>query len=305
MRRKKLTAMQYVVFSFFILSAICCNTTNEQKEKIHTRKRDSILENIIYQPADSIIFSETMKWAAQKHLYKENMGELVLACGKKFLNIPYVGKTLDTQIDEQLIINLRELDCTTFLENMLAFASVVKSKELSFANFCRKLIAFRYRNGTINEYPSRLHYFSDWLHDNQKLGLISIVSETFAHDDWNRKVDFMTSHAHYYKPLKNPKFITEIAKSEKEISKRKFKYIPAAKIKNKETNIQNGDIIAITTNVQGLDIAHVGFAIRKNNRVHLMHASSAAKKVIVSEKPLAEYIAGIKRQDGIIVARLK
>ena len=46
------------------------------------------------------------------------------------------------------------------------------------------------------------------------------------------------------------------------------------------------------------------FAIWKNGRVHLFHASSTNKKVEISEKPLAEYLAGNKSQSGVIVCRL-
>jgi hypothetical protein len=39
--------------------------------------------------------------------------------------------------------------------------------------------------------------------------------------------------------------------------------------------------------------------------VYLLHASSDAGRVLISEKPLAEYLAGNKSQTGIMVARLR
>jgi hypothetical protein len=52
-----------------------------------------------------------------------------------------------------------------------------------------------------------------------------------------------------------------------------------------------------------LDVVHVGFAKRHNNRIHLLHASLDEKKVVISSKPLAEYLIGNKNQSGIMVAR--
>ena len=40
----------------------------------------------------------------------------------------------------------------------------------------------------------------------------------------------------------------------------------------------NGDIIAITTKMPGLDIAHVGIAEYKEGKLHLLHASSTLGK---------------------------
>jgi len=69
--------------------------------------------------------------------------------------------------------------------------------------------------------------------------------------------------------------------------------------------VQNGDLIAITTSIPGLDIAHVGLAIFVNERLHLFHASSTQKEVVISEETLQDYLKGITKNNGIIVARLQ
>ncbi|WP_373397222.1 N-acetylmuramoyl-L-alanine amidase-like domain-containing protein [Algoriphagus halophilus] len=71
-----------------------------------------------------------------------------------------------------------------------------------------------------------------------------------------------------------------------------------------EKEIQSGDLIAITTSMSNLDVVHTGFAIEKNGRIHLLHASSKNQEVEISEKPLSDYLAGNKSQSGIMVARL-
>ncbi|MFM8484753.1 MAG: N-acetylmuramoyl-L-alanine amidase-like domain-containing protein, partial [Bacteroidota bacterium] len=81
-------------------------------------------------------------------------------------------------------------------------------------------------------------------------------------------------------------------------------YIPQHEIIKMEHLIQDGDIICLTSVKQDLDVAHQGFAVKKGNRVHLLHASSLAKKVIISGQPLAEYVLAQPGQSGIMVARL-
>jgi hypothetical protein len=60
----------------------------------------------------------------------------------------------------------------------------------------------------------------------------------------------------------------------------------------------------ITSNVDGLDFNHEGFAIQKNGRVYLLHASYEQKKVIISTELLVDYLNRINKHSGISVLRL-
>ena len=70
-----------------------------------------------------------------------------------------------------------------------------------------------------------------------------------------------------------------------------------------EDRIQDGDIIAATSTVAGLDIAHTGIALWRDGRLHLLHAPLAGGVVQISELSLAERIQRIGGQDGVMVAR--
>ena len=115
----------------------------------------------------------------------------------------------------------------------------------------------------------------------------------------------MSTHTSSYKQLKtNPTFVKEIKEIENVINARDYYYIPQESIQQIESKIQNGDILGITTNITGLDISHTGIAYRTDDgRIHLMHAPNVGYKVQISEKPLAEYIKGNKKQTGIMVLR--
>ena len=80
-------------------------------------------------------------------------------------------------------------------------------------------------------------------------------------------------------------------------------YLPKERIAAVADSIHDGDLIAATSTVAGLDVAHTGFAIRQHGRLLLLHAPLVGKSVEISALPLAERIQAIKTQDGIMVAR--
>ena len=72
-----------------------------------------------------------------------------------------------------------------------------------------------------------------------------------------------------------------------------------------ESKIQSGDLIALTTSDKGLDIGHVGLAIKMDNgRIHFLHAPLVGSKVQITESPLSDYAKKIKKHTGIIVLRV-
>jgi hypothetical protein len=256
---------------------------------------------VIYTPQDLELWQKTAtKLQAEKDL---PLSGLIVSAGKQWMGTPYVAHTLERPDGEKLVINLREQDCTTFLENTLATAASMKSKSPSFETYTDLLQQIRYRNGLIQGYPSRLHYFSEWLYENEKNGFLQVVTRQLGGKPYMKPLNFMSSHRTAYAALKDEKNYQQIGKIEEVLNTRQYYYIPKAEVKNIEGKLQDGDIIAITTGIQGLDVVHVGFAKRHNNRIHLLHASLDEKKVVISSKPLAEYLIGNKNQSGIMVAR--
>jgi hypothetical protein len=168
----------------------------------------------------------------------------------------------------------------------------------------------RYRDGVINEYPSRLHYFSDWIYDNVKKGIVEDVTEEIGGKKISFNLNFMTTHPDSYIQLKSRQggtdFIPFIKEQEKEIGCREYYFIPKEELKSKEQLINNGDLIAITTTVEGLDIGHIGIAVKMDNgRIHLLHAPTENTKVQITEQPLTDYLMKYKRHSGVIILKAK
>jgi len=115
----------------------------------------------------------------------------------------------------------------------------------------------------------------------------------------------MSAHPQYYKHLKNnPDFIPIIEKQEEEINNRDYYFIPQDKIGGIENEIKDGDLLAFTSTVKGLDVNHVGIAVRLDDgRVHVLHAPNVGYQVEITKLPLAEYVMKIEKDSGIIVVR--
>ncbi len=258
----------------------------------------------IYTQKDVEIYKNIIRKAQTDSLQKETIGRLIVEIGKQFIGTDYVAHTLEVGKKESLVVNLRKFDCTTFLDNSLVLARLVKKSDTSFADYVNELTNERYRNGKVKKYPSRLHYFSDWLYDAEKRGLIKNISKEIGGEIYNKKIFFMSKNSKFYKQLSNKYFLKDIEQIESEINKRKYFYIPKEKIGKIESKIKTGDLIAITTSIKGLDISHVGIAIKMDyGRIHYLHAPNVGQKVKISEMPLADYLMGNKTQTGIMVAR--
>ncbi len=259
----------------------------------------------IYTQKDVDLCNSKFQLAVDKNLSSLPVNQIIIEIGKSFLGTDYTASSLEKGEEEKLVVHLTGLDCYTFLESSLVFARCIKEGKKSFDDYQNELTNIRYRNGKLAEYPSRLHYFSDWIFDMNKRGIGKDITEEIGGKPYVKKINFMSTHVDAYHQLKNnPKYVDEIAKIEKEISSRKYYYIPQEEILKVEDKIQSGDIIGITTNIEGLDIAHTGIAIRmEDGRIHLMHAPNVGYKVQITEKPFADYINGNKKQTGIIVLR--
>jgi hypothetical protein len=235
------------------------------------------------------------------------LDDFTLNIAKSFLNRPYKAHTLEGNSTEKLVVNLRDFDCSTYVETCIAMGLTYRKNDISFDKFKGYLKRLRYYNkGTIKGYDSRIQYFSDWLYTHAQDGLLEDITPSMGGVEWKKNVNFMSSHWSKYPFSNNSSLQEKIQKVEEKMSSQNYTYIPKSKVKNIENQFLNGDIIGITTNIDGLDMTHEGFAIRlQDKRVYLLHASSDFKRVMVTDKPLAEYLAKNKNQTGIMVARLK
>ena len=266
----------------------------------------SNINSQVFSEKDVEVCNSKYALAVDKSLNKKPINEVIVEIGKSFLKTEYVAHTLEKEGDEQLVINLTGLDCTTFLETSLTFARCIKKGKTSFEDYQNELTYIRYRDGKLDKYPSRLHYFSDWIYNNQQKGIVKDITKEIGGKEIKFNLNFMSENPKNYKQLQeNPEFIPVIREQENEINSRKYYYISEDDIEKLESKIQSGDLIALTTSDKGLDIGHVGIAIKMDDgRIHFLHAPLAGSKVQITETPLSDYAKKIKKHTGIIVLRV-
>lgn len=238
------------------------------------------------------------------------IGERIAEIGKLLLERPYIEKSLEITNDESMTVcNLLGFDCVTFFETSWAMATLVKKNpNPTFADYVNEVTNHRYRNGIRNGYASRLHYTSDYFYDNARRGNLKEMTKIIGRKDAKlekKLINFMTMHPSLYSQLQNDPFaFVSIDTVEQRMARRGgFYFIPKEDVDDISKGIETGDLIGITTTVNGIDCSHTGIAIKDGKKVHFMHASSAMHKVIISDKTLDKYLKDNSKQTGIMIFR--
>ncbi len=277
----------YIILSSLLLTLSCCGMSAESENIVYYTAKDSVkCEEILTHTFDSKPVSTT-------------------EVAKLFLATPYQGGTLDREQTEGIVVRFDSLDCTTFVETVTTLTRCINKGTTDFNSFLKELEIIRYRNGKCNGYESRLHYFSEWIYNNQTMGIVEEILPDNLITTEQRSINFMSLNANRYKGITSDTILNEIEATEAYLSAQPFSYIPKHKVAllTKES-VKEGDIIVIVTDIKGLDISHVGFASFVNGKIHLLHASSGEKEVIIDPLPLSEYLAKQKHHVGVKVVRV-
>lgn len=260
----------------------------------------------LYQKTDSVTICRMLSEARQQSVGTN----IPLFFARQFLGMPYVAHTLEVGDEEQLVVNTRQLDCTTFVETVTALTQCVYRQQYSWQAYLKALIAMRYRNGRIDGYPSRIHYFTEWITQNSKTGLVAEIQQPNPPFTAVQtvSVNYMSKHSQSYKALKaHPEYVPKIRQMEQRVSGQQFRYIPKARVgRSAELRkaVKDGDIIAITCQKAGLDIAHLGFAVWKKGNLHLLNASQLHKQVVEESMTLWQYLCQHPSHTGIRIIRI-
>ena len=251
---------------------------------------------------DRAIFDATIQRALREGIDSLPIGRRITAVGRWFVGADYVPGTLEVT-PERLVVNLEQFDCVTYVESILAIARVLDETAPTFDAFLEELRTIRYRDGVLAGYPSRLHYFSEWIWDNERLGILRDITQELGGTVLEEPIDFMSNNREQYRALESPDVLEQIRTIEGALSARTLYYVPKERIGTVAPQIHDGDIIAATSAIRGLDVAHTGFAIWIDGELHFMNAPLVGSSVEISELPLTERIRRIDGQDGVMVAR--
>jgi hypothetical protein len=261
-------------------------------------------DGLIFLPEDRKICETHLKAARERGWSEKPAGELVVAAGSAFLGAPYAAGTLQREETEELVINLRAFDCVTFVENAVVLAGLIRAGKTRFADFAAALERIRYRDGCRMGYPSRLHYFTDWLRDNGRKGIVRDITRKLGGIPFRKPFHAITDRREDHPALKDAAAFRRMRTVEAACSRRTQCYIAKADLTQAADGIADGDIIAITTDEKGLDVSHAGLAVHVRGQLHLLHASGAEGKVVLSDRTLNRYLLSRRTRTGILVGRV-
>lgn len=241
--------------------------------------------------------------------YAQSIDTKMVSHALSFLDVPYVANTLEFDGPEELVINCDEVDCTTFVEYVMAMAlsSQQANGDISETEFADNLMKIRYRNGKIDGYTSRLHYVSDWINNGVRNGMLEDVTAANSPYSATLNLNHMSTHPANYKQLANsPENVATMKKIENSLTGSEYHYLPKEQLNHQgKLWIKNGDIICFCSNIDGLDVSHMGIAFYADSKLTLIHASSIEKQVVVSKISLAQMLENNSQVTGIRVLRVK
>ena len=248
-------------------------------------------------------FVQIMNQARAQALHRLPLGEILIETGLHFRGSPYAVGLLDASPEERLVVDLTQFDCVLYVEVVLAMALGIAVQDYAYDSFKQRLQSLRYRDGSIDGYCSRLHYFSEWIADNHARGHVQDVTRTAGGVRLAKTLDFMSSHRGSYPRLvASDSLYAGIVAMERRLAGAALYHIPQGSIDDAYSMLQDGDVLAMTTDIRGLDVTHTGLAFSQpDGTFGLLHASTEGGVKVSPD--LAAYVRGNRIQIGIVVAR--
>jgi hypothetical protein len=240
------------------------------------------------------------------------LGRNAIRVGELAVGTPYEPGTLEaylragaSPLHEPLTLSLTRFDCVTLVEACLAVARLAAHEgSPTWERFGREIERMRYRGGERRGYTSRLHYFSEWITDGERRGLVKDLGVELGGAADTRPLRFMTEHRPSYPALVDDGVFREIGTMERRLDHHPRHVIPTKRIPEVVNRIETGDVLAFATEIPGLDVTHAAFAHRGGDGIlRVLHAPLSGGVVEVTRATLPEYVAAIRRSTGILVAR--
>lgn len=241
------------------------------------------------------------------------LGPRAIKVGELAIGTPYVPNTLEAYLKaggnpggtEPITLSLTKFDCVTLVESCIAVARASDDgRKAEWSNFSREVERMRYRGGKRGGYASRLHYFSEWITDGARRGLVRDIGEELGGANDARPLRFMTEHRASYPALSDENVFSAIGRMERRLDASPRHVVAADRIASVSDKIETGDIIAFATAIPGLDVTHAAFAYRGNDGIlRVLHAPLSGGAVEITRTTLPEYVSGIRRATGILIAR--
>jgi len=222
--------------------------------------------------------------------------------------VPYEPVQIPTT-PEKLRVELSRFECVTFIESSLAVARCGFRREPTASCFERELVASRYRGGALSGYASRLHYFDDWIDDNEARKRLRNLTPELGGEPLNRSYFHITSRVLARSPPSNvSKEALAALTRELEATESRLSGVPHLVLSRERAprvlgQLEDGDLVAFVRERSGLLIHHAGFIYRVRGKPRLLHASSYHQRVVLTSDDVTSYLLRRPERRGVLVAR--
>jgi hypothetical protein len=240
------------------------------------------------------------------------LGPAVARAGTLALGTPYLAHTLEAYLagggdpaEEPLALRLTVFDCVTLVEAAVAAArTAAAGPGAGWTHFAAEVERMRYRGGIRAGYASRLHYFSEWIGDGARRGLVRDLGPELGAVADLRPLRFMSAHRGSYAALADQNTFRAVALHERSLDGVPRHRVPRARVAAISPRLQSGDVLAFATGIEGLDVTHTGLAHRDARGVlRVLHAPLSGGVVELSPGTLAQYVDALRGCTGILAAR--
>jgi hypothetical protein len=241
------------------------------------------------------------------------LGAAVARAGELALGTPYEAFVLEEYLrdggnpveTEPLRLDLTRFDCVSLVESCLAIARLARAPgDPTWTGFAREVERMRYRGGVRHGYASRLHYFSEWIADGARRGLVEDLGRRLGGVGDRRPLRFMSARPDAYPALAHPGMVETIAAMERALDGHARWVVPTERLPEIEPELRSGDVIAFATSIEGLDVTHSAFAYRDTGgTVRVLHAPLSGGVVEVTGGTVTDYVRANRRATGLLVAR--
>ena len=150
-------------------------------------------------------------------------GRSLVGLARRFLGRPYQAFSLDQGPGERLRLDLTHFDCFLFVEQLLALVNShrVSTRTAAVEDFSRHVQKLRYEDGQV-DYCHRHHYFSRWAAAAERQGyVVNLTPFLPGAVSRSRRLNFMSTHAASYAPLKQPRNLACIQALEKDMAQQR------------------------------------------------------------------------------------
>lgn len=210
---------------------------------------------------------------------------------------------------DKTLINVTEMNCVTFVENVLAMTMTLQylgenqilyiSDEDLFQIFVKHLNFIRYyTDQPTNYWEDRIHYHTDQLRKLAYYGYLFDLGRING-VPYNKEINYLSRNRSKFPGFR---LWNQIQKIEKELTAYPKYYYPLDMLHCYEEIAKDGDIVALTTDIEGLEVSHTGFITVKDGVLYFTHASLKKRKVVV-EEPFRTYLSTRTSITGIMAFR--